>query len=73
MVNEDNSEIKEGDLVCVNWTNADGMCGDGIYGFGKVVSIDSCRGQVTVNMRDQNFPSYYKDYTVPFHSVLKDE
>ncbi len=57
-------ELKIDDTVCVNGTNADGMCGNGIYGFGRVVSVDNCRKQVTVNMRDQNFPSYHKDYTV---------
>ena len=73
MSNEIDNSLNVGDFVYVNWTNIDGMCGDGIYGFGKIVSIDNCRNQVTVNMRDQNFPSYYRDYTVPIYSVRKDD
>lgn len=72
-MNEDNDSLNVGDSVYVHWTNIDGMCGDGIYGFGEIVSVDNCRNQVTVNMRDQNFPSFYRDYTIPIHSVRKED
>lgn len=63
--------LNVGDTVWVSWTNIDGMCGDGIYGDGKITSIDNYRNQISVEMRDQNFPSYYKEYTVPSRSVTK--